>query len=381
MAVSWQLFRGRSATWSSLAALSLLLIEGASAVELQFAGRSWTVKQANNPVGPGPNRFSSSPADVWSDEQGLHLTIHKVGPFWYSTEVILNESHGYGTYAFQTTSRQDLLDANAVFGAFTWDSAGGDTIPNNHNREIDFEDSRWGNPADSRNSQVVVQPYFVSGNRQRFALPNLEEDSALTRFFTWSPKRIEFYTLRGHRSPLDFPAESVIHHFIYEDNGTNHRVPAPGQENFRFNLWLFQSSAPAGNQPVEVVVNDFSYLSFVSGDFENDGAVNDRDLTAWRTGFGMSGNAGRMNGDSEGDLDVDGADFLIWQRQQGAGQLDAARLISEPSGMSLLLIVLVISKTPRSCIQGIDRRHTGCGSGIRPSPNTSCNLAHRERAG
>jgi hypothetical protein len=238
----------------------------APAATLQFAGRAWTVKQANSPVGPGPNRFSSSPSDVWSDAQGLHLTIHKTGSYWYSTEVILNESHGYGTYVFQTTSRQDILDANATFGAFTWDSAGGDTIPNNPNREIDFEDGRWGNAADPTNSQAVVQPYFVDGNLQRLALPDLSENAAMTRFFTWSQNSIEFYTLRGHYSSLSFPAEAVIHHYTYIANGTTHLVPTPGHENFRFNLWLFQSAAPTGNQPVEVVVNDFAFLPLLPGD-------------------------------------------------------------------------------------------------------------------
>jgi hypothetical protein len=223
---------------------------------------------------------------VWSDAAGLHLTIHKTGSFWYSTEVILNESHGYGTYAFQTTSRQDILNPNATFGAFTWDSAGGDTIPNNPNREIDFEDGRWGKAADPTNSQVVVQPYYVNGNLQRITLPDLSVDAALTRFFTWSPNRIEFYTLRGHYSPLSFPPEAVIHHYTYVANGTTRRVPTPGQENFRFNLWLFQSSAPVGNEPVEVVVNDFKYLPLFVGDFDNNGAVDAADYVVWRKSIG-----------------------------------------------------------------------------------------------
>jgi hypothetical protein len=337
--------RGSFIRLAACLGLSVLVCNRAAAVTLRFAGRSWTVKQANNPVGPGPNRFSDSPNDVWVDEAGLHLTIHKTGSFWYSTEVILNESRGYGTYVFQTTSRQDVLNANATFGAFTWDSFGGDTIPNNPNREIDFEDGRWGNAADVTNSQVVVQPYFVNGNLKRITLPDLSQDAALTRFFTWSPTKIEFYTLRGHHSPVDFPPESVIHHFTYVANGTTHRVPAPGRENFRFNLWLFQSTAPAGNAPVEVVVSDFAFLPLKSGDFNNDGAVDGEDLSQWRDDFGAN-----RNSDADADGDSDGADFLAWQR--GVAQAgDAATGVPEPSSAALLALSLGAYRRQRLCAQ------------------------------
>ena len=318
----------------------------AGAVTLQFAERAWNVKQASNPVGPGPNRFSSSPNDVWVDDEGLHLTIHKTGSLWYSTEVILNESLGYGTYMFQTTTRQDILNANATFGAFTWDPFGGDTIPNNPNREIDFEDGRWGNPADRTNSQVVVQTYFVTGNLQRVTLPDLSQDAALTRFFTWSPGKVEFYSLRGRQSPTDFPPESVIHHYTYTANSTNHRVPTPGRENFRFNLWLFQSAAPVGDQPVEVVVSDFAYLPLKTGDFNNDGAVNQDDLSRWEGAFG-----GSRFADADGDGDSDGQDFLRWQRHVEAGAAAAgAAAVAEPTSGALAALSL-LACTSRGLLQ------------------------------
>ena len=308
--------------------LLITCVSSASAVDLQFAQRTWKVKQAAEPVGPGPNRFSSNPNDVWEDDNGLHLTIHKHGAFWYSTEVILNESLGYGTYAFQTTSRQDILNANATFGAFTWDTAGGDTIPDNPNREIDFEDGRWGNANDPTNSQVVVQPYYKSGNLKRITLPDLSDNADLTRFFTWSPGKVEFYTLRGHHSPTDFPEESVIHHYEYLDNGANRLVPHPGAENFRFNLWLFRSSAPVDEQNVEVVINDFTFLPLKPGDFNNDGAVNGLDLQQWQGDYGQN----RFS-DADGDGVSDGRDFLIWQRSIDGSP--AMVLVPEPTCLTL----------------------------------------------
>ena len=55
---------------------------------LSFANRTWAVKKAPAPVGPGSNDFSDNPSDVWVDSAGLHLTIHS-NIIWWATEVIL----------------------------------------------------------------------------------------------------------------------------------------------------------------------------------------------------------------------------------------------------------------------------------------------------
>ncbi len=342
------------------AAAAALSPHPAAAVSLNFAGRTWNIKQSTTAVGPGPNRFSANPNDVWVDAAGLHLTIHKYSNVWYSTEVILNESLGYGTYVFQTSSRQDILNPNATFGAFTWDTFGGDTIPDNPNREIDFEDGRWSNPADPTNSQVVVQPYYRSANLRRITLPDLSEDADLTRFFTWSPGKVEFYTLRGQHTPTSFPPEAVIHHYEYIDNGVNRLVPTPGRENFRFNLWLFRGTPPAGDQPVEVVINDFAYLPLTPGDFNNDGLVTGADLSQWRADF----TAGSRAGDADADGDADGTDFLTWQRQLGstAASIHAVP-IPEPLLAEMVLLVTCVAPALRRLHIG---RFCGGGRGRRP---------------
>lgn len=321
--------------------------------DLQFAGRTWNIKESSVPVGPGGNRFSADPSDVWVDQGGLHLTISEDAGQWFSTEVIMSESLGYGTYAFQTNSPQDTLNPNATFGAFTWDPFGDDDrIPDFPNREIDFEDTRWGNPAATNNSQFVVQPYHVPGNLRSFALPDSDADPALTRILKWSYGRIEFIALQGHYAPDDFPQTAIIQQYVYEENlSLNHIVPMPGRENFRFNLWLNQDT-PFGDQPVEVVINDFVYLP--TGDFNGNGQyecqeidslvaqivdvasggsvdrafdltgdenVDADDLDAWLAEAGaaatsMTGGAPYLKGDANLDGTVDRQDFLIWNARK-----------------------------------------------------------------
>jgi len=127
---------------------------------IQFSGRSWTVKASGSPVGPGPNYFSDTIADVRVDGSGyLHLRIAFSNGNWHSSEVITDDVLGHGTYTFTLGSRVDLLDRNIVVGLFTWDTS----APQFNYREIDIEFARWGNPL-TDNSQYVVQPWDNPGN-------------------------------------------------------------------------------------------------------------------------------------------------------------------------------------------------------------------------
>jgi len=334
--------------------LALTLVVGfsldAEGKSLQFASRTWNIKKANSPVGPGPNRFSDSANNVWSDADGLHMTIRKKGNNWFSTEVILDESLGYGTYLFQTDTRQDILDPYATFGAFTWDNFGDSPDPGNPFREIDIEDSRWGNPANPFNTQYVVTPFQIPGNIHRFTFPDLSADARLTRFLTWSPEKIEFYTLRGHHTPTNFTPADVIDQYVYLHNGTSNLVPVPGRENFRFNLWLNTGhTVPFSGTDVEVVINDFSFLPLaaptIPGDFDSDGDVDSDDLLQWQGDVGVNGFS-----DADEDGDSDGFDFLIWQQNiTGPAPVSSqATPVPEPSSLLLssaaFLLMLLFSK-------------------------------------
>ena len=70
--------------------------------------------------------------------------------------------------------------------------------------------------------------------------------------------------------------------------------------------------------------------------------VDSADLNAWKVGFGTSGNAARIEGDADGDRDVDGEDFLIWQRQLDAGARSAVTSAPEPAGAVMLGIAFAV---------------------------------------
>jgi hypothetical protein len=211
---------------------------------LQFSGYTWNVKASDSLVGPGPNYFSDIPEAVWVDASGrLHLKITSHEGKWYSSEVVLAQSLGYGSYTFVLDTAADQFDPNVVLGLFTWD----DAAPQYNYREIDIEISRWGDPANEA-CQFVVQPYTTSANIRRFACP-LQPSS--THQFDWKQTRIDFTSFQG--SPWQRGAQIDLWSYTGSDN------PPPGAENTRINLWLIEGKAPTDGQEVEVIIHGFIF--------------------------------------------------------------------------------------------------------------------------
>ena len=77
-----------------------------------------------------------------------------------------------------------------------------------------------------------------------------------------------------------------------------------------------------------------------AADFDEDGDVDSADLDLWQAGYGTSSTAVHMDGDANGDLDVDGTDFLIWQRQLSLSAPISAASAAVPEPTSFLLATL-----------------------------------------
>jgi hypothetical protein len=70
----------------------------------------------------------------------------------------------------------------------------------------------------------------------------------------------------------------------------------------------------------------------LAGDFNDDTVVNGLDLAEWRADFGVDDGS-----DADGDLDSDGEDLLIWQRQLGetSPSMLSASTVPEPTAACL----------------------------------------------
>ena len=87
------------------------------------------------------------------------------------------------------------------------------------------------------------------------------------------------------------------------------------------------------------------------GDFQEDGDVDDFDLSLWDNNFGLATAALHTQGDADDDDDVDGRDFLIWQREYGTLAI-ASAAVPEPTGGALVTVAVFVAhrrRRPVSC--------------------------------
>ncbi|MBD3349167.1 MAG: T9SS type A sorting domain-containing protein [Candidatus Eisenbacteria bacterium] len=220
--------------------------------QISFSERDWRVKGPGY-YGPGPNSFSNSESCVWvDDDDRLHMTVTNVGGTWYSTEVALVETLGYGDYIFTTVGRLDMLDPAVILGMFIWQYGpcyDDSYLWWNPYNEFDIEFGYWGNPS-SDIGQFVAQPWDWYGNLESFDA-TFSEGEITSHAFRWLPDRVECRSWRG--GPIDEAPENMIFTWTY----TGPHIPRPEIPRVHINLWRC-CDTPSSNQ--EVVIDAFSFF-------------------------------------------------------------------------------------------------------------------------
>jgi len=142
---------------------------------------------------------------------------------------------------------------------------------------------------------------------------------------------------------------------------------------------FFEPTVPAPLVGLDLLnpaqVSDTQLLSFLGGvanqavanaDFDQDGDVDGSDFLRWQRGFGTLAGASLATGNADFDSDVDQDDLLAWQQQFG-GVAPAAIAIPEPATLSLLLLaglLGVFSDFRRAAVENLsteNRTLTRCG--------------------
>ncbi|MCB0394069.1 MAG: glycoside hydrolase family 16 protein [Bdellovibrionales bacterium] len=204
---------------------------------IEFSGYTWHVKSGHGD--PGQNLWLNNSKGVFVDEKGyLHLKVTYQNNSWYSTQVNLKESLGYGTYEFTLISEVDKENESLIAAAFLYQDL---------QHEYDFEFSRWSNP-NNINAQYVVQPYTVEGNWHRFDfhLPEVRDSDESLHRLIWTPESVIFQSWIG---------DQLVHEWEYI--GKYNFVP--GGERVFFNHWQFFGEPPTDNEDHDFVVKSFKF--------------------------------------------------------------------------------------------------------------------------
>ncbi|MEP7342815.1 MAG: glycoside hydrolase family 16 protein [Acidobacteriota bacterium] len=209
---------------------------------LQFSGYEWDIRTARSNRGGGLNYFS--PENAWVDQRGkLHLRIAKEGDLWTCAEVISKKTFGYGTYRF-VVQNMAPMDPGMVLTFFTWNNK----KPEVNDREIDIEISRWGKP-EQKNSQYVIQPYFLPDNSIRFESPA----GMITHSFSWEPDQVFFQSVKGNESKTTSTAPVFQHTFTSA-------IPPTQGESVCMNFYLYMALPPSSGAGAEIVIEKFIFL-------------------------------------------------------------------------------------------------------------------------
>lgn len=213
---------------------------------VDFAGKTWNVK--NGIGGPGAagigNNWGDTAQDVFVDGAGLHLKVskHSDDQKWYSSEVYLPTSLGYGKYTFDINSRVDLLDQNLVAAPFLYQD---DT------HEIDIEHSYWAGETGTDNLFYTVQPGGKAGNQNKIS--STFSDGVFQDIIDWQPDKISFSTIQNG---------NIINSWVYASStdGTTNNFN-PGSELVHINFWQYKSLEPLNATTSELIVSNFSFVS------------------------------------------------------------------------------------------------------------------------
>jgi hypothetical protein len=116
----------------------------------------------------------------------------------------------------------------------------------------------------------------------------------------------------------------------------------------------YASRESTTDDPPQLIID---FIDVQSADFDRDLDVDGRDFLAWQRGFNQfpSGNATKSNGDANGDGFVNNTDLILWQAQYGnplpLQALGAMSSVPEPSTIALVLVTgILINCRRRHCV-------------------------------
>lgn len=226
--------------------IAFTLFGGANIAEartIDFSGYTWEIKEtaSGTTMGPGGNNWGSTDQDVYLDgENRLHMKVSKHdNDLWYSSEVYLKKSFGYGKYTFDFDSHIDTIDENLIVAPFLYQD---------DEHEIDIEYSYWSAPGSTNLHYTIQPPPYTEENHynKNFVL----EDGTSNHIIDWQPNKINFSTAQNN---------NILDSWTY----TGNKNFIPGNELVHINFWQNKGLIPVNATTSELIVGNFTFEPYI----------------------------------------------------------------------------------------------------------------------
>jgi hypothetical protein len=329
----WNAEGANNGSFASTAPFRFYTGDIVSQANAQFGVGQWEVKNVNIVLSQSNAAFTTAGGIklYWFENDSLPITngeddLGSAEPGHFSSLGTSQLRYQADANAFDTVLADGTTDATAIFGQ--------------HALVDSFQFTSSGSAGDWPLDVLAPQ---VSGDHQ---LINPEDPSILVG----NPNYGIAPPIASPTRP--FRSDTLANFDAYTDRvGTNLDISAiaadlaAGASAISFMLVAddataatYKGNAFSGDYPARIYLEIEQLTSpNIPGDFDNNGIVNNADLAQWKGDFGVDGGS-----DANGDGLSDGADFLVWQRNYGAGSAAAAAAtVPEPSTAVLVLFASV----------------------------------------
>jgi hypothetical protein len=235
--------------------------------------------------------------------------------------------------------------------SFTWSSANGNTLitaAGNTGNGLSISDDNVQTHGDLNVGEVLNISPITTSNHQWAGAPTepftfTPISVGITRFTAFRSNSFteasEGATLSDGTNSWAFgnaPAGTVASNLIMDNNLSNQFSPAGGNVPLTFttnagawNLKGFQIRTPISYEIVAIPTPS-------DADFDDDGDVDGADFVTWQRNFGMETGAVNQQGDADNNGTVDAVDLGLWRENFGqGGSTPEAVAIPEPAAVAL----------------------------------------------
>ncbi|MBA3485304.1 MAG: hypothetical protein H0T51_26205 [Pirellulales bacterium] len=266
-----------------------------------------------------------------ADQYGLPLWMTEFTAGAMGTAGLPQNAFSWGSLMHDLISNYDVSAVDYLWGSFgEWEGNATTLISLN-------------NTGAAYDGYTLNKTYYTTGQFSRFIEPGAERIKAES---SDAGVQTTAYLSDSELVLVAINTDSASKEITFDLSG----IPAEQFARIRTSLienWATLPSIAVSGSTLTATLPGNSIETFVAsipaivaGDFSENWVINAADLALWRTGFGTNGEASHMQGDADGDRDVDGADFLVWQRDLGDGVSIVATnaAVPEPTAMALLAI-------------------------------------------